>query len=281
MTKYINLDMNLGEITSAVLNEYKEPVTGSAAVPLDTVVDAVNSTYMDVFNESEDDAYLREANFEFPTVADGVLDGDLAIGAVSITLENSSGFPDATRKMLIGGTDFADYTGNDLATTLSGVTGVQLTHDSGQRVRLGYPLSNITDIDEQEINAVYVDGLKFSFKEPSTWLNVEDFQYRFFTIFDEYFFLPQTTQAQPVQIIYNKQLTLMDLTTDKPTLIPGKFREALLVSGAVTRIGVRDDMRTGFEWHQERHRREVKKFYAFANNRVKTKGPNRRPSVYD
>lgn len=281
MAVYINLDMTLANITSAVLNEYKEPVVGSAAVPLDTVVDAVNSVYMDVFNEAEDDAYLREANFEFPTVADGELDGAVAIGAVSIVLADSSGFPNATRKILINGADFAQYTTNNLTTTLSVVTGVQLAHASGEKVRLGYPLSGITDIDEQEINAVYVNGIRYKFKEPSVWLSVSGAQYESYTIFDGYMFFPETTAAQSVQIVYNKELTLMVATTDKPTLIPGKFREALLVSGAVMRIGVRDDMRTGFDWHQARYMRELKKFYAFANNRIKTKGALQRPTVYD
>lgn len=282
MTNYINLDMTFTEICSAVLTEYKEPVTGSNAIPLDVVEDAVNSVYMDIFNEPEDDSYLREANYEFPTVADGVLDGALAVGAVTIVLENSNDFPNAARKILINGREFAAYAANDVGTeTLSGVTGVQTTHEDGEKVRLGYPLSAITDIDEQEINVLYIDGIPHSFKEPSVWLNVSGAQNRHYTIFDGYFFLPETTAAQDVQVIYNKKLTLMSATDSKPSLIPGKFREALLVSGAVTRIGVRDDMRTGFDWHQGRYMRELKKFYAFANNRIKTKGALMRPSVYD
>ncbi len=282
MVNYINLDMTFTQLCSAVLTEYKEPVAGSNAIPLDVVEDAINSVYMDIFNEPEDDAYLREANFEFPTVADGTLDGDLAVGAVTIVLENSDDFPNATRKILINNREFAQYTTNTVGTeTLSVVTGVETTHDDGEKVRLGYPLSSITDLDEQEINAVYVDGLLYKFKQPAVWLNVGGIQSMTYTIFDGYFFFPETSAAQDVQIIYNKELTLMTATGDKPSLIPGKFREALLVSGAVTRIGVRDDMRTGFDWHQARYQRELKKFYAFANNRIKTKGAIMRPSVYD
>ena len=281
MTNYITLDMTFTQICSAVLTEYKEPITGSNAVPLDVVEDAVNSVYMDVFNEAEDDSYLREANYEFATVADGALDGALAVGDTSIVLEDSSDFPSATRKILINGREFAQYTTNDLSTTLSGVTGIGTTHADAEKVQLGYPLSSITDIDEQEINAVFVDGTKYDFKEPSVWLNVPGYQYGYYTIFDGYFFFPETSSAQDVQMIYNKKLTLMTATTDKPSLIPGKFREALLVSGAIMRIGVRDDMRTGYSWHEGRYYRELKKFYAFANNRIKTKGPLRRPCVYD
>lgn len=273
--------MTFTQICSAVLTEYKEPVTGSNAVPLDVVEDAVNSVYMDVFNEPEDDSYLREANFEFATVADGTLNGPLAVGAVTITLEDASGFPNATRKIFINSREFATYGASDLSTTLSTVTGVQTTHEDGEKVQLGYPLSSITDIDEQEINSVKVDGTTHKFKDPSVWVGVTGFQYGFYTIFDGYFFFPQTAQAQDVQMIYNKKLTLMSSSGDKPSLIPGKFREALLVSGAITRIGVRDDMRTGYEWHQQRYYRELKKFYAFANNRVKTKGPIMCPSIYD
>lgn len=282
MVNYINLDMTFTQICSAVLTEYKEPVAGSNAVPLDVVEDAVNSVYMDIFNEPEDDTYLREANYEFPTIADGTLDGALAVGATTIVLESSDNFPNATRKILINSREFAQYTGNTVATeTLTGVTGIETTHDDGETVQVGYPLSSITDIDEQEINAVYVDGIKHEFKEPSVWLNVAGYQYGYYTIFDGYFFFPQTSSAQDVQVIYNKKLTLMTATSDKPTLIPGKFREALLVSGAISRIGVRDDMRTGWDVHQARYMRELKKFYAGLNNRIKSKGPLMRPSVYD
>lgn len=281
MTNYINLDMTLSQICSAILTEYKEPVAGSNAMPLDVVEDAVNATYMDIFNEPEDDSYLRESNFEFSTVADAKLNGSLAVGATSIVLEDSSAFPNAARKILINSREFATYTTNDLATTLSGVAGVQTTHEDGETVQLGYPLSSITDIDEQEINALTIDGLPCGFKDPSVWLNVQDYKFTHYTIFDGYFFFPQTSQAQDVQIIYNKKLTLMTETTSKPTLIPGKFREALLVSGGIVRMGVRDDMRTGIEFHKVRYDRELKKFYAMANNRIKTKGALVRPSVYD
>ena len=273
--------MTFTQICSAVLTEYKEPVAGSNAIPLDVVEDAVNSVYMDIFNEPEDDAYLREANFEFATVADATTNGALVVGDTTITLEDSSDFPNATRKILIDSKDWAQYTTNDLVTDLTVVTGIQHAHADGVKVRLGYPLSSITDIDEQEINAVYIDGLLYKFKQPAVWLNVADSQYRNYTIFDGYFFFPETSAAQKVGIIYNKELTLMTATGDKPSLIPGKFREALLVSGAIMRIGVRDDMRSGFEWHEKRYYRELKKFYSFANNRIKTKGPIMRPSIYD
>ena len=282
MTNYLNSSMTLGALSALVLREYKEPVAGSVAMELDAVEDAINAIYLDIFNEPEDDAYLREGNFEFPTIADGTLEGALAVGAVTIVLENSDAFPNATRLILINGREFAQYTVNTVATeTLSGVTGVQTTHDDGERVRVGYPFSSITDIDEQEINVVYVDGLVYSYKEPSTWLSVADRQYRHYTIYNGYFFFPETSAAQDVQIIYNRALTLMTLTSDVPTLIPNKFREALLVSGAVMRMGVRDDMRSGYDWHEKRYYRELKKFYAAMNNRIKTKGPVVRPSIYD
>ena len=281
MATYISLDMDFTALCSLVLNEYKEPVTGSSAVSLDTVKDAINSVYMDVFNEPEDDAYLREGNYEFPIFPDGVLATALSIGDTSIVLESAVNFANSARGLLIEDTDIAAYTGSDLTTTLTGVTGVQAAHDAGVSVRQGYPLSVITDLDEQEINVVKVDGITYGFVQPSLWFNSYGSQYNTYTIYNGNLYFPKTTALQSGSMIYNKELTLMTNTTDKPALIPGKFREALLVSGAVMRIGVRDDMRTGYEWHEGRYRRELKKFYAFANNRIKTKGPIIRPSVYD
>jgi len=282
MANYVNSDMTFGDLCSLVLREYKEPVTGSTAVSLDLVEDMVNTTYYDIFNEPADASYLREANYEFATIPDAYVgSGGIAVGATSIVLQDSSNLPNAERKVLINGREFATYTSNDLATTLSGVTGVQTAHSEGESVQVGYPLSDITDIDEQEINSVRVDGVEYKFKDPSVWLNVSSYQYQHYTIFDGYMFFPRTSAAQYVQMIYDKKVTLMANTTDKPTLIPNKYRVPLLVSGAVAKIGVRDDMRTGWDYHKNEFNTTIKKFYATGNNRIKTKTPIRRGSVYD
>lgn len=74
---------------------------------------------------------------------------------------------------------------------------------------------------------------------------------------------------------------MLSNTTDKPLFVPGNWRYDLLVSGAIERIGVRDDMRTGWDWHAENYEDKLKAFIAELNNPVKTDSPNRRPSVYD
>jgi hypothetical protein len=280
MVQYVNLDMTLGEIASAVLNEYKEPVTGSSAMPLDTVYDKINEVYLDIFNEPADDSYLRESDFTFTCASDTTLNGAVSAGASSITLTDASEFPNTARTILIGGKDFATYTGSNLTTTLSGVSGVDVNHIDGSVVQLGYSLSAITDIDEQLINAVIVNGVPYAYQQPSVWLNTGN-NNQYFTIFEGVLFLPKGVSSQIITIIYSKKLTMMTTSGSKPTLIPGKYRPGLLVSGAIYKMGVRDEMRTGWEYHNQRYALELKKFYAFANNRIKTKGPIVRPSIYD
>lgn len=281
MTQYVTADMDLEDIASLVLDEFKEPVTGSNAMPLDRVYDKINAAYFDIYNEAEDDSYMREGDYTFMTVADGKLDGALAAGDTTITLEDSSGFPNATRSVLIDNKDWAQYTTNDLATDLTGVTGIDVAHVDGKTVRLGYPISSITDMDEQEVGGIFIEGLLYEYQEPALWLNVTFADYRHFTIFEDNIYLPETSAAQIATMIYNKKVVPLTVTTAKPTLIPPKFREALLVSGGVMKLGARDEMRTGFDWHEARYHRELKKFYAWANNRVKSKGPRTRPSIYD
>lgn len=281
MVQYVNLDMTLGEIAASVLNEYKEPVAGSSAMSLHTVYDKINEVYLDIYNRPEDDAYLREASYTFSVVPERKLASNLSVGAIEAVLDSSVGFPNAARTVLVDRKDFVQYTTNDLTTTLSGVTGVDVDHLAGAPVQLGYPISQITDIDEQELNVLFVNGIKRKFLEPSVWLGTPHYLMNTFTIFNGNIFLDGGVIGQNAIFVYNKKLTLLTAADQKPTLIPGKFRPGLLVSGAIVRMGVRDEMRTGFEWHQNRFNEQINQFYAFANNRVQSKGPIMRPSIYD
>lgn len=275
--------MTLGDMAAAVLNEYKEPVAGSSAMSLDSVYDALNWTYLDVFNEPTDNTYLREADYTFPTVPDQQTNGAIVAGATSIVLENSDAFPNATRNILLDEKDWATYGVNTVATeTLSTVTGVSVDHASGTWVQLGYPLSSISDIDEHEIRSVTVDGIKYDKVTATQWLDVSQNRYRKYTIFKEYMYFPRNTAITEVTVLYNRKITTMTTpATDKPTLIPGKFRPSVLVYGAILKMGIRDDMRTGWEWYEKQHELGKRKFFARGNNEVKSEGPITRPSIYD
>lgn len=282
MTQYINLDMTLGDIASYVLTEYKEPVAGSSAMALDTVYDAINRVYLDIYNDPESQTYFKENEYTFLSVADQTTNGDISAGAASIVLTSSDDFPSATRTILLDGVDFAAYTTNTVGTeTLSVVTGVDVAHLSGVSVQLGYPLSSITDIDEQQINSIKVNGIQHTFEEPDLFFNKQLSHVRTFTIYEGNLWLPAGTPASKVTVFYDKVITILTSSSNKPTLIPGKFRPGLLGSGAIMYMGVRDDMRTGFDWHQREFETNKKRFFASGNNRVKTNGPHSRPSIYD
>lgn len=283
MTQYVNSDMTLGEVASAVLQQYHEPVTGSSAMDIDLVYDTINSVYFELFNEPVDLSYYREKSFTFQSVADTTINqtGGVSPGDTSFVVADSTSFPNATRTILIGNTDFATYTGNTVLTnTLTGVSGIDVAQDEGVSVRLGYPISSISGIDEEQITAVWVNGLRFDYEPPESFLSVDKPHYLKFSILESNLYLPLGTATGIATLTYFQEVVVMDDVGDKPSLIPGKFRYGLLVHGAVTRLGVRDDLRTGYDWHEAQYEKNKKRFFALGNNRVKTKGANMRPSVY-
>ena len=278
MANYVNLDMTFTEICSAVLTEYKEPVAGSSAVPLDFVEDMVNTVYFDIFNKPELRSYRREDEHTFPTFENQLIaDAGISIGDITVDLDDSSEWP-ATGTACINKSDFFAYTANDLATELSGVTGVQVDHDGGERVELGYDLP--TTIDEQLLKSVAVTGLLYNFIPPSQYFTVMGVYGRTYTILEKKFYSSIST-ASTVNMIFEAKLTALSAVGDKPAMLDGKWRPSLLVSGVIQRIGVRDDMRTGWDWHANNYETKLKQFIAEQNNPIRSEHPSRRPSIYD
>lgn len=270
--------MTLGDICNAVLTEYKEPITGSNAVPLDYVEDMVNTVYFDIFNRPELQSYKRETDYTFMSKAEQLVGaGGVLSGAVSLLLDDSSLWP-ATGTACINNRDFFAYTAN-AANTLTGVTGIQADHDEGDRVELSYALP--TDIDAQLLrNPLYVEGAEYTYLPPSQYFQA-DRHSLCFTVFKGRLYV-SATDIQTFTLFYEATLTAMSTpATDKPTMIEGKWRPGLLVSGVVQRIGVRDDMRTGWDWHAQKYENDLKMFIAHQNNPVRSEHPSRRPSVYD
>lgn len=159
MTTRFSADMDFQALYNYVLRELHEPEnTGSEAVPLDLVKDTVNSVYAEVFNDQRMKPSARENDVSFLLANDTTLATDAAAGDVSLVLTDSSSFRAAGKVLLLS--EFADYTANNLTTTLSGVTGLTMPHEAGEVVRQLYPLSSIaSDIDEEQIQYVDVNGI--------------------------------------------------------------------------------------------------------------------------
>ena len=277
MANYVNADMTFTDICSAILQEYKEPITGSNAVPLDYVEDMVNVVYFDVFNRPQLRAYNKEGDHPFAIKANQKLGEDVTVGEAAIDLDDSSLWP-ATGRFCVNNQDFIDFTANDLVLTLTCTTGtVKLTHSSGETCELAYSLPS--DIDNQKAIGLAVGGTPYSFKRPDLYFNDYEPTYNNFTILESYLYVSSGVAANCLMTYY-KKITALSATTDKPAFILGNWRYDLLVSGTIERIGIRDDMRTGWDWHSANYKEKLKMFIAELNNPVRS-NTSRRPTVWD
>mgnify|MGYP001607605137 CR=1 FL=1 len=172
--------------------------------------------------------------------------------------------------------DIVTYTAN--AANVFTVTGVSQAHDSGVTIQYVYSLPS--DIDEQEITYLNVNGTQYTYVSYTDYLNSRT-QSNVFTIFDSRLFLPQGQAKQIAIMTYMQSITVLSGDTDKPTLIPNKWRKPLLIYGAVAKLAARDDLRTGWDWYEQKYKEAVIKFYAEANNRVRSKNRKNQGSVYD
>jgi hypothetical protein len=276
MSNYVNMDMTLGDLTSYVLSEYKEPIAGSLEMPVDMVEDKINEVYMDIFNSPELLSVSKKATHSFTAVEDQLLDGDVAIGSVTLDLVDATNFP-VSGYGCIDGHDFFTYSGKS-SNQLTGVTGIKTAHISGESVKLGYAMPTGMNFGGMD-NPILTSNVPFSFIDSNLFFN-QISGIHFYTFFNNYIFV-SSTDSRIFSFLYEVVLTLLSTTTDKPTLIPGSFRPGLLGSGAVAKLGVRDDMRTGWDYHATRYLTELKKFIAKQNNPVKSRSGSTRPTIYD
>lgn len=275
MANYINMDMTLGDLTNYILTEYKEPIAGSLEMSVDNVEDKINETYMDIFNSPELVSFDKRSTYSFSVVEDQLLDGDILAGAVTLNLVDASEWPN-TGYACIDGHDFFTYTGKS-SNQLTGVTGLKTNHLSNENVKLGYSVP--ADINYGGIeNPILTSLVPYTYVEPGSFFNnTLSFSY---TIFKNKIFV-SSSDSRIFSFFYEVLLTALSTTSDKPSLIPGSFRPALLGSGAIAKLGVRDDMRSGWDYHFQRYQVELKKFIAKQNNPVKSRPGATRPTIYD
>jgi hypothetical protein len=275
MSNYVNMDMTLGDLTNYVLTEYKEPITGSLEMTVDNVEDKINEALMDIFNSPELVSFDKKSTHSFTAVADQTLDGDVVVGATTLDLADATDWPN-TGYGCIDGHDFFSYTGKS-SNQLTGVTGIKTEHLGGESLKLGYSLPANINYGGVE-SPVLTSLVPFTYLEPGNFFGqVSSFSY---TIHNQKMFV-SSTDDRIFSFFYEIILTALSTTSDKPSLIPGSFRPALLGSGAIAKLGVRDDMRTGWDYHSQRYQTELKKFIAKQNNPVHSRPGSTRPTIYD
>lgn len=283
MTNYFSSDQTLSELTSAVLLELHEPIAGSEAVPIDLVEDKINEVYSEVFNDQAIKPSARESDISFALANDTTLDGDVAVGAVTIDLVDASNWRSSGKLLLQG--DIITYTGKT-DNQLTGVTGVNVEHSDGDVARQMYLLTALaSDIHGEQIQYVEVNGIP---QHPMGWENLVngiDFMPNTYCIIEGYLLFSRVglvggESAGKVLISYVQSVTPMSETTDKPTLFPNSWRRPILVYGACMKIAASDAYRTSWDFWDREFKESKKQYIAFKNGRVRDRANKVRPSVY-
>ncbi len=286
MTNFYSSDIDFNSLVQMVLQELREPTTGSEAVPLDLVEDMVNRVYSEAFNDQRQKQSARENNTSFIAVNDTTLDGDVSPGATSIVLNSSATYRTSGAVLLEN--EIVTYSGNNTGTnTLTGVSPVLLQHYSGEVVRQMYLLTSLSaTIDCEQIQYLEVNGLPQTFMEYDNLIGAISFSPNTYTIYKGYLLLSQqSTQGQndPTSsafMVYTEKVTPLSGSTDKPVLIPNSFRVPILVYGACMKIAASDAFRTSWDWWTKQYETSLSQYIAFRNNRIKSVNTRKRPSVY-
>lgn len=284
MTNYFNSAIDFDDLRNFVLQELHEPVTtGSEAVPLDMVEDKLNATYAEVFNDQRIKPSAREADISFALAEDTTLSAAVAVSATSVGLTESANWQSSGKALLQS--DVITYTGNS-SDTLTGVTGVNVAHDSGEIARQMYLLTTVaSDIVAEQIQYIEVNGIPQTYMPYESLINGIDLNPNCYTVFEGYLIFSRvgTTGSDTpskVLMVYTQTLTPMSADADVPTLIPNTWRTPILGYGACMKIAASDAYRTSWDWWKSEHEKAVKQYVAFKNNRVRDRSNKLRPSIY-
>lgn len=284
---YFNTNIDFINLTNLVLRELHEPEnTGSEAVSLQQAQDTLNMVYSEAFNDQRMKQSARENNASFQVANDTTLINNQNVGDTTLVLTDSSSYLSAGRVLLFS--NMADYTSNNLTTTLSGVTPLTVPQVSGAVVRQMYPLSTLApNIDTESIQYIDINGIPQMFMEYPTNITATAFYpnsysiYKGFLIFSRQSTIGGSGTQSTALMIYTQQVTPMIATTDIPTLIPNSWRVPILVYGACMKIAAADAFRTSWDYWQAQYKDALSQYIAFRNNRVKDLQNKRRPILYN
>jgi hypothetical protein len=283
MANYFSSDQTFLELCGFVLQELHEPSTGSEAVPMDLVEDKINAVYAEVFNDQGIKPSAREADISFALSDDTTLDGAVAVGATSIVLRDATNWKTSGKVLLQG--DIITYTGKT-TNTLTGVTGVNVTHQDGETARQMYSLATLaSDIQAEQIQYIDINGIPQTYMGWENIVNGIDFFPNSYSVFEGYLLFSRNgtssgSSASKVFMAYTQSLTPLSADGDKPTLIPNSWRQPLLGYGACMKIAGADAYRTAWDFWKSGHDEAKAQYIAFKNTRVRDRVNKIRPSLY-
>lgn len=283
MTNYFSSDLTLTEMTTMVLQALHEPLSGSEAVSIDLVEDTINIVYSEAFTDQRIKPSAREADISFYVAPDTTLDGDVLVGATTIDVTDATYMQSSGKIMLEG--DVVSYTGKT-ANQLTGVTGVNVKHYSGETVRQMYLLSSIASgIEAEQITYLDVNGIPQTYMGYENLVSNMNYFPNSYSVFEGYLLLNRVGTAaggtpSTALMSFVQNVTKLTNTTDKPSLIPNAYRVPLLVYGTCMKLAAQDAFRTSWDWWDREHKAALTRYIAMRNNRVKDRNNKIRPSIY-
>src|SRR5882724_1122286 len=147
-------------------NLIREDLGSDAPVVADTfmlpVLSEANQKWANAFNTSGDEPVAFQREFGKTLIAGTTLNAIATSASVSLTLTSSALFPTAS-SIIVWNNNMPDviaYTGNNLSTQLTGVTGIGFDHAVGDEVQLIYALP--TTFGSFRQSPTYGDGVQIN-----------------------------------------------------------------------------------------------------------------------
>lgn len=175
-----------------------------------TVLDKANREYLRTFRRSGGDPKALEAETGYDLITDTALAADVASGATSFTVDDSSDGESAGAFVIWDDNtaDFGTYTGN-AANALSGVSGIQFAHEEDDTVQFLYALpSDFGSLRKEGDNGdgVTINGLPYFYTEGEP-------QGFYFSIRGDYLWFPRGVSGSAF-LKYNAEATTIDADDD-------------------------------------------------------------------
>lgn len=140
-------------------------IPGLESTNLLTVLNAAVKEYFSSFEKAGEPPTILKKEKGYTIVTDTALNGALSIGATSIVGDSFASFG-SSGAIAIDGRDYVEFGANNLTTTLSSVTGVNVAHADNSSVSLLYALPSDFDSfrsEEGVEDAVTVDDIPYFF----------------------------------------------------------------------------------------------------------------------
>ena len=181
--------------------------------PIDLVKKSINDAHQRVLNKNNY-SFLNKT-YNFNTSIDTALAEDITSASVTIDVSDSSGLK--TSGAIVVNEDIIIYTGNS-SDTLTGVSGINTSYESGDKVKQVYSLSSDFSITNfKKPISLFINGNEIEYYDYRGKQDVSGY-----TVYDGYLYIPTQSSTEVGILKYIQEVT--ELTDDADTfLIPDDY----------------------------------------------------------